>query len=186
MQVRSIALLPNEMLLYHGAMVIELVLGGQLSCDILGLVKLFDQTIAEQRIKSPAVIIDGRVPCERDPDEVLELIQVLKRKHYGVLGKCYGGEFPRWLPECDKSMVMITNDPWLEYQCDEVQYIPPLEGPLIEPQLGAASSALKNLFLSVRYSPIKVFEFLTQAVFPWQITTQPKLQYALMLLKEKT
>ena len=184
MNLRHVALVPCELLAAHGAMCVELVLGGQLAVSLLDVVKLIDQTVAEHRIKTPIVVVDGRVPDERDPDDVLELVQVLRRKQYNVFGRCGGSRYPRWLTECTRTEVMVTNEGWLEFQCDELQYIPPLEGPLLEPSVGAAAAAIKTIYVGNRIAPATLFEFLALAQFPWQLALPPKLQYAVVLLKE--
>jgi hypothetical protein len=184
MQIRHIAILPNDAILWHGAIAIEIVLGGMLEASVLEVVQLIDTNIRDACLKAPLVIIDGRVPDLRDPDDVLELIQVLVKKGITVLGKTSGNVHPRWLNECNKVQVSVTNEPWLGYKCDELLYNPPVNEPMIEPNPMAASTALKNLYVGTKIAPAVIFSFLQTSAFNWQITTDPKIQYAVVVVKD--
>jgi len=184
MKLGHIILTPNELLMWHGAMTIEIGLHGNVEASLLEVIKLIDINVLEQRMRAPIIVIDGRVPDEQDPNEILELVQVLKRKNYTVFGKISGAVWPRWAEHCSKIAAMVTNEPWLGFSCDELQYIPPVGGPLVEPNIGAAGSALKNLYIGNKLPPAEVFAFLSQAQVPWQITTAAKFNYVLTVVKE--
>ena len=185
MNVRHMIVTPCDLLYAHGAIVIELAVGGQLVASVLEVVQLIDKTVREMQIKSPIVVIDGSVPDDRDPEDVLELIQVLKRKGMAVFGKTSGAVFPRWCAECNRVAAIVTNEAWLGYRCDEVQYIPPLEGPLSEPRLEYAHEALKSIQVARKIPPAQLFNFLSEAAYPWQVLSEPKYQYTIVVVKEK-
>ncbi len=185
MIIRSLFYSALDTLTYNGLPHIEVVLGdqGDFSASLLEVVQLIDRTAAEQQMKVLVVAIDGRVPDERDPDEILQFVQVLRRKGYAVIGKTSGTVFPRWLPECSFTQVMITNDPWLGYECTELQYIPPNDGPLEEPSIGAAGKAVRSLYIPVKRDPAEVFGFLQRAKLSWQLVVPPKQFYAINILR---
>jgi hypothetical protein len=185
MIIRSLFYSALDTITYNGLPHIEVVLGnqGDFSASLLEVVQLIDRTAAEQQMKALVVAVDGRVPDERDPDEILQFVQVLRRKGYIVIGKTSGTVFPRWLPECSFTQVMVTNEPWLGYECSEIQYIPPNEGPLIEPGIGFATKAIRSLNLPVKFDPAEVFGFLSRAKYSWQLVVPPKQFYAINILR---
>ena len=184
-QLRYIAVAPNDLLLYHGALTVEIVLGGTISASVLDVVKLVDQSVAEHKMKAPIIVIDGSVPDERDADDVLQVVQVMRKKNYTVIGKCSGTVMPRWFNDCSKTVAMITNDDWLGFSCDEVQYVPTNNEPLSEPWLGAANQALKTICLNVARPAAELFSFLSAATFAWQVIIPPKHNYAVVIVKEQ-
>jgi hypothetical protein len=185
MKLRYACLTQHNDSFLHGASVIELVLGGQLDCTILDLIKLIQYAVTEYGLKTVRVVIDGRVPAEREADDVAEFVQICQSKGYYVIGKSAGHVYPRWLPMCNYVIAMVTNDEWLNYGVNEIEYVPPTDGELKEPIIEKHNAgAIKTLLPSYAVPSVIMINFQRLAMYEWNFVSFPKYSWVVMLARE--
>lgn len=183
MKLGHIAVTLCDTLGYHGAHCVELTLGGQLDAPLVQIALLVDAALAEHHVKAPLIVFDGFASSDYDPQEALELAQVLRSKGYTLLGKTHGALYPRWLPLMNYSVAIVDNLPWATYGVNEVIYQPREGDLLVEPFVGAGNAqAVKAISLPTQRDPAELAAFRAGATYPWNILISPKFTYVEVLV----
>ena len=181
MKLRHLLITPSDTVAYTGYMTFEFGICDRddpsaVEMSLNEIVNLLHQARTNYQIKSMLVTIDNTVPGQYDSNEVLELAQVLVSKKHTLIGKIPGHDFGRFIPTCAYTVAVVSNEPWMNYACQEVQYIPPLKGAFVEPLIEAQNTpAHKSLHCPPETSPQVILAFQHKASYPWSVhlTHQP-------------
>ena len=187
MKIRYIALTHCDCAGYHGALCFELVLGGQLDISVHDAVMLIDNTIIDYGLKTPLILLDGRVPAEFDSEDVLEFATVMRSKGFGLIGKTWGSAYPRWFPVCSYHVAAVGNAAWMNFPVEELQYVPASEDALAEPFIQSCNVAALKVIQLAGKNPrplTELFGFVAKAAYCWGILSPAKWEYHITLIKD--
>lgn len=186
MKIRHLLLAPSDTIAYNGYMTFEIGIGSSDDSSDLSLnelVNLIHRARTDYQIKSMLVTIDNTVPGDYDANDVLELAQVLTSKKLVIIGKIPGHDYGRFIPTCAYTVAVVSNEPWMNYACQEVQYVPPLKGPFVEPLIETQNATShKSLHCPPSTIPAVLLNFQHKALYPWSIHLQNQPPYTVRIV----
>lgn len=185
MKIRHLLLTPSDTIAYSGYMTFEIGIAGTDGTDwsLNELINLIHRARTDYQIKSMLVTIDNTVPGDYDANEVLELAQVLVSKKHVLIGKIPGHDYGRFIPTCTYTVAVVSNEPWMNYACQEVQYVPPLKGPFVEPLIESQNSTShKSLHCPPETSPQVILAYQHKSAYPWSIHLQNQPSYTVKII----
>ncbi len=185
MNIGNIVLTQCDTVGYHGARCIEIILGGKNVVQLNQIVQLIDAALYENNIIGALVTLDGFSPADYDPNEALELCQILRSKNYTVIGKTYGMTFPRWFVQPNGPTYTVTyvdNQLWMRYKVDEIIYQPRDTDVMAEPIVGQNNAAsAKAILLQNESRMTELPQFYAKATMQWNILTPQAFSYVNVL-----
>ncbi len=186
MKLRHLLLTPSDTIAYHGYMTFEFGIGGSddsTEMSLNELINLVAKTKTMYQIKSMLVTIDNTVPGLYDQNEVLELAQVLNSKKHTLIGKTPGHDFGRFIPTCTYTVAVVSNEPWMNYACNEIQYVPPMKGEFIEPYIESQNSnSHKVVHCPPNTNQAVLLAYQHKSTYPWSIHLQHQPPYTVKIL----
>jgi len=187
MNVHHVALTQCETVGFHGSRCVEVVLGGGLQLSMLELSNMIADTIVENSLHKPIVVIDSRVvEIGKDTEaETASLVGVLRAQGFTVIGLINGNAYPLWVSMLSYVVAWITDDKWLGYQAHELQYQPAKGSKLSEPYIGPVNyGATKALVLDHQRNMADMVDYYAGAKFDWSVLSGQRIVYTVVLAKE--
>lgn len=157
----------------HGAPVLELRVGDS-SHPSLSNKKIRKEVLAaaeNMRLKVRRLQLSFTAGGENDEGEVRELITVLKDHNFFIGVEVNGDTRPGFLDLANYITVYVNEPEWLNFKANEVFYIPVVEEELIEPEFSEwnVKNAFKYLFIKDRIEPKRLFTFLRESTYLWNV-----------------
>lgn len=187
MRYNSVEVTILDTVYLHGMRCIEVVLGnpGTAETTLKELMDFIDGALDQMNMQVlPVISIDARADMDADPKDVLELVMVLRNKNYNVIGKLNGDTYPRWAEQCTRVVAYVDTD-WMNYQADEIYYVPRDGEALKLPTLRGKNqdrSVIKGIYLQKRIGVDKVFSLIDKSPFPWHVITPRAFSYSISLI----
>lgn len=137
-------------------------------------IDVLNEFLKRFNIKSPPLVtIDNSVPGDREVGDALELVEVLNSKKYVTIGKSPGHTFAPFIAKCAYKVATLTNEPWINYAVNEVQYTPTQREEWKEPLFEQHNfTCAKTLITQPNTIPLVLLNFINKSYFTWSIRTQ--------------